>query len=189
MPERDSVEDYVLAGLATLAAEGDPHATERLFHALLPRMRNLARYLVRGDQDVDDLTQEALVAVFRGLNTYRGDGPFRAWADRVAARRIFRSIEERRAHTRWLASDDPDTVQHGVEASASYLWRRALAGSLDQLSWEQRQAVVLHFVVGMTVPEVATEVGVPIETLRSRLRLGMSKLKALFAEELESRAG
>lgn len=186
---RESVEEYVLAGLAVLAADGDVNATEKLFQALLPRVRNLARYLVKGDQDVDDLAQEALVAVYRGLSSYRGEGPFRAWADRVAARCVFRALEERRAHRNQLSEVDPDTVLSDEGASRGYLWRRTLVACLDRLSWEQRQAIVLHFVVGMTVPEVADEVGVALETTRSRLRLGMGKLKALFADDLESRAG
>jgi RNA polymerase sigma-70 factor (ECF subfamily) len=178
----------VLAGLAALAADGDVHATEKLFGALLPRVRNLARYLVRHDQDVDDLAQDALVALYRGLSSYRGEGSFRAWADRVTARRIFRSLKERRSRTTTMSlesSPEPRVEPH-VELPA-YAWRRTLVTCLDRLPLEQRQAVVMHFVVGMTVPEVAGEVGTPVETARSRIRLGMTKLKGLFAEDVESR--
>lgn len=186
---RPIIEDHVLAGLAALAADGDARATEKLFDALLPRVRNLARYLVRNDQEVDDLAQDALVALYRGLASYRGEGSFRAWADRVTARRIFRSLKERRSRaTISLESSPEPRVEPHFEMPA-YAWRRTLVTCLDRLSLEQRQAVVMHFVVGMTVPEVASEVGTPVETARSRIRLGMAKLKTLFAEDVESRTG
>lgn len=186
--------DHVLAGLAALAADGDVHAAERLFHALLPRVRNLARYSLRRDEDVDDVAQDALVALFRGLSSYRGEGPFRAWADRVVARSVFRAIEQRRLQLE-MYETAPDITPLSIspdEAPSdgqSYLWRRALASSLNRLPWEQRQAIVLHFVVGMTAREVADEMDVPMETVRSRLRLGMGKLKSLFRGRMARRAG
>jgi RNA polymerase sigma-70 factor (ECF subfamily) len=47
---------------------------------LLPRVRNLIRYLIRGDQDVDDIAQGALLAVLRGLPSFRGQGSLESWA-------------------------------------------------------------------------------------------------------------
>src|SRR5262245_38204484 len=47
--------------LAEAAARGDRKAAEALLRALLPRVRNLVRYFVRGDAEVDDISQEALV--------------------------------------------------------------------------------------------------------------------------------
>lgn len=58
-----------------------------------------------------------------------------------------------------------------------YVARRRAVRMLDTLSDEQRRAVVLHHVVGLSVPEVAEELSIPFETARSRLRLGMGKLR------------
>jgi RNA polymerase sigma-70 factor (ECF subfamily) len=49
---------------------------------------------------------------------------------------------------------------------------------LDELPDDQRQAVVMHHVLGLSMPELATELGIPFETARSRLRLGIQKLRA-----------
>ena len=68
---------------------GQSGATEALLVELLPRVRNLVRYLVRGDSDVEDISQEALIALLHGLPTYRGEGQLRSWADRVVARTTF----------------------------------------------------------------------------------------------------
>ena len=57
-----------------------------LLTEILPRVRNLVRYLVRGDEDVDDIAQDALVAVMEDLRGYRGEGRFESWVDRIVAR-------------------------------------------------------------------------------------------------------
>ena len=155
------------------AAAGDRAAAETLCRELLPRVRNLVRYLLRGDARVDDVAQEALIAVLRGLGSFRGEGRFESWVDRVVARTAFAIIKRIRAETQPGELEAVDT-----EARAdSYAERREVAAALDQLSPEQREALVLHFAVGMTVPEIAEELGAPFETVRSRLRLGKAALR------------
>ncbi|MEM9490180.1 MAG: sigma factor, partial [Myxococcota bacterium] len=75
-----------IAAHVAAAAAGDRQAMQAVLTELLPRARNLIRYLVRGDQEVDDIAQEALIALVRGIATYRGEGKLTSWADRVVAR-------------------------------------------------------------------------------------------------------
>ncbi len=158
------------------AAAGDRDAAQSLCRELLPRVRNLVRYLVRGDGRVDDIAQEALIAVLRGLGTYRGDGRFEAWVDRVVARSTFATLRRIRAETQPGTEDVAERERDPVE-SAPYEERRALATALDRLPPDQRQALILHFSVGMTVPEIAQAVAAPFETVRSRLRLAKATLR------------
>ncbi|HVZ31671.1 MAG TPA: RNA polymerase sigma factor, partial [Polyangiaceae bacterium] len=88
MKDREA-DDEQWSQLALEAARGHSPSLRQLVLYLLPRVRNLVRYLVRGDRDVDDLSQEALLAILQGLPSYRGDGAFRSWADRVVVRRVF----------------------------------------------------------------------------------------------------
>ena len=181
MKDREA-EDEQWSALALEAARGHSPSVRRLVSYLLPRVRNLVRYLVRGDRDVDDLSQEALLAILQGLAGYRGEGAFRSWADRVVVRRVFAS---RKATARRL--------EVGLEASEltvdaallpdRYHSRRQLAEELDALPDPQRDALVLHYVLGMTVPEMGAELGVPEETVRSRLRLGRQRLRARLTRE------
>jgi RNA polymerase sigma-70 factor (ECF subfamily) len=158
---------------------GDRPAMTRLVAALLPRARNLVRYLVRDDRDVDDIVQEALMAVLRGLGSYRREGPFEAWADRVVTRATFAWVRRRRTDAAQQASLLERQLPLPPEAEPTteeYSTRRATVRLLDRLPLEQRQALVLHHVVGMSVPEVAAQLGVPLETARSRLRLGRQRM-------------
>jgi RNA polymerase sigma-70 factor, ECF subfamily len=155
----------------------------RFVAGLLPRARNLVRYLVRDDRDVDDIVQEGLLAVVRGLDSFRGEAPVHAWSDRVVARATFAWLRRRRADAeraeqataRQREEPPPSPVEPGTEA---YLTRRATVQLLDTLPLEQRQVLVLHHVLGLTVPEVAAQLGVPLETARSRLRLGRERMLA-----------
>src|SRR4051812_22223023 len=66
-----------------------PAAVETLLLELVPRVRGLVRYLVPGDADIEDISQEALIALMHGLHTYRGEGLLDSWANRVVARTTF----------------------------------------------------------------------------------------------------
>lgn len=159
---------------------GERRAAESLLAELLPRARNLIRYLVRGDGEVDDLTQEALIAVLRGLPTFRGEGSLRAWADRVVVRSALATMKRvRRERALKVALKEDDGAARS-ERPDDYAARRQLVRALDQLPDEQRLALVLHHVLGMSVPEVAEDLGAPFETIRSRLRLGKASLAALM---------
>ena len=165
------------------AVAGDRKAIESLVTELLPRIRNLVRYLVRGDGDADDLAQEALVAIVRGLPTHRGEGAFTSWADRVAVRSTFAGLRKaRRARAQLDAAADLASVPHPDGPPDEYAARRATVRMLDQIPDEQRHVLVLHHVLGMSVPAIAEELNVPFETVRSRLRIGISKLRALHGE-------
>ena len=144
---------------------------------LLPRIRNLVRYLLRGDDEVDDITQQALIAVMKGLPSYRGDAPIEKWADRITARETFRYLKRYRLR---LAREAPIEEANPVAwPEDPYLLRRAVVAHLDQLPDPQRQAVALHHAAGFTVPEIAELLEVPKETVRSRLRIGVQRLRAI----------
>ncbi|HEY0190611.1 MAG TPA: RNA polymerase sigma factor [Kofleriaceae bacterium] len=160
------------------AAAGDRAAAEALCRSLLPRVRNLVRYLLRGDARVDDIAQDALIAVLHGLGSYRGEGRFEAWVDRVVARTTFTNIRRLRAETQPGAEPvSGDGAAGYASFGEGYALRRELAEALDRLPGEQREALVLHFALELTVPEIAEAAATPIETVRSRLRLGKAALR------------
>jgi RNA polymerase sigma-70 factor (ECF subfamily) len=166
------------------AVAGDRKALEALAVELLPRVRNLVRYLVRGDSEADDIAQEALVEIIRGLPSHRGEGTLQAWADRVAARATFACLRRaRRARAQVDGGADLTAVPSPGEQPDEYAARRRAVALLDQLPEDQRHALVLHHVAGLSAPEIAQELGIPFETVRSRLRIGMSKLRALHEGE------
>ena len=171
--------------LLTAAAAGDRKAREELSRGLLPRVRNLVRYLVRGDSDVDDIAQEAMVAVLRGLHTFRGEGSLKSWVDRIVARATFAYLKRLRGREARQVEYRADLVpvQTTPHATDQLIARRTAARMLDGLPEEQRSALVLHHVMGMGVREVADALDVPFETVRSRLRLAKARLRKDLADQ------
>ena len=164
---------------------GDREAAGSLLTELLPRVRNLVRYLRHGDQDVDDIAQEALIAIVRGLPGWRGEGSFKSWADRVVARTTFAHLKKARA-LQGPTEGEPEALAEVASEEGTpehYVFRRDMARLLDELPEEQRHTLVLHHVMGMSVPEMTEELGIPFETVRSRLRLGRHRLRELYERE------
>lgn len=171
-----------------LAAGGDRAAAHALLTELLPRVRNLVRYLVRGDHLVDDITQQVLVELLRGFAGFRHEGSLQAWVHRITVRVTLRQATRQRRERAQEAEMGVElyAVRNAEMVPDEYLRRRDVVALLDSLPNEQRQVLVLHHVAGLSVPEVAEELSVPFETARSRLRLAMAKLRERFGTEDES---
>lgn len=162
--------------LAQRAAGGSEDALAAVATRLVPRVKNLVRYLTRGDRDVEDLTQIALVEVLRSLGGFAGRCPLEPWADRVVVRQTRKQLA-RRSNRERREAPSLHAVRVAEAPVYGYLARRDLARALDTLSEVQREALVLHHSLGMSVKEVADETGVSFDTAKSRLRLGMAKLR------------
>jgi RNA polymerase sigma-70 factor (ECF subfamily) len=176
--------------LLEAAASGDRRAAEKLLRAMLPRVRNLVRFFVRGDAEVDDIAQEALLTILRGAGSYRGEGSVNAWADRIVVRTVFAHLRRTRVAQARHVEYTPDVmpVSEG-ETGQSFIARRKAVRALDALPDEQREVLVMHHVLGLSVREIADELAIPFETVRSRLRLGMARLRAELLSEDALRAG
>lgn len=173
--------DPALQAQIVAAIGGDASAAHALVLRVLPRVRNLIRYLVRGD-DVDDISQDALVTILERLSSFRSEGRFEAWVDGVTMRVTLRRLSKLRADVRRFQHAALDTLESnpGQRPSARYVARRRAVEALDQLPDAQRHALVMHHVLGMTVTEIARELDTPAETIRSRLRVGMGQVRALL---------
>ncbi len=131
--------------------------------------------------DLEDLTHEVFVAVHRALADYDPARPLRPWLFGFAFR--VASDHRRRAHHRREAPDErageaPDARPLADEQLASEEARLLLLAGLDALPIERRAVVVMHDLDGCSAPEIAGAVGIPLNTVYSRLRLGREQLGA-----------
>jgi RNA polymerase sigma-70 factor (ECF subfamily) len=165
---------------------GSRGAADRIVKDRLPRIRSLIHHVVGQHDELDDMVQVAMITVLRGFPTFRGEGDLGAWIDRVAVRSAFAYAKQRRIRTRRVleAADDFIVLVGHQTLGERVLDRRRLASFLERLPPEQRQAVVLHHMMGLSVPEIVEEIGVPFETVRTRLRAGLIKLRAVLDESV-----
>lgn len=165
------------AELVASAVRGDRAAAHALTLELMPRVRNLVRFLTRSS-DIDDVMQEVLVAVLRSLPNYRPIGTFKSWVDRIVIRVTYAEIRRRRRDVRDESIVLEEIGNPGpADFATTHATRNRIAAALDALPVDQRFAVVMHHALGMSATEIAEEMNTPLETLRSRLRYGMLHLR------------
>lgn len=159
----------------------DSPTTPELLVRVLPRVRKRVRQLTQSE-DAADLCQEALLRILEALPSYRGEGRFEAWVDSVTTRVTLRALVRRRADRRRLESATivPAPAQPALASPHRALSGVRAVGALQRVAAKQRTAIVMHYVLGMTVAEMSDELRVPIETIRSRLRIGMGQVRAEF---------
>jgi RNA polymerase sigma-70 factor (ECF subfamily) len=131
-----------------------------------------------------------LIELLRSLHTYRGESKFTTWTDRITIRTTLSHVKRRRAvlvRQRDASMDASTSQPRGDgENPEQYLARREAVRVLDELPDEQRTAVVLHYLVGLSVPELAEQLAIPFETVRSRLRIGLQKLRERLGVQREA---
>lgn len=145
--------------LVRRAAEQDLAAFAALVRAHEPRLRRYTRRLA-GD-DGDDIAQETLLAAWRALSQWRGEGNFAAWLRTIATRRYL--DRRRRSGPGHFAPLDP--IDTAPEASPDR--KIAVDRALLALPERERAAALLVFGEGHTHSEAAAILGVPLGTLKS----------------------
>jgi RNA polymerase sigma-70 factor (ECF subfamily) len=170
--------------LAAAANAGDRGALEVLLARHLDRVHAICRRVTGHPEDALDATQEALIAVTRGLHRYDGRSLFTTWLYRVATNAALDELRrrKRRPEPAELVEDRP----LGGAAAGSKPVESAVAARLDVdaalagLSPEFRAAVVLRDLCDLDYAEIAEVLDVPIGTVRSRIARG----RAAIADQL-----
>jgi RNA polymerase sigma-70 factor, ECF subfamily len=172
-----------LGDLAARARTGERAAIHALLVAIGPSVLRVARQVLGpGHPEVQDVAQEAAWGVLRGLDGFRGDCTVQHFACRVAVlasmnvRRRERSQRLKAEHLNelWQAEgvEAPSPERLALDQRAA----NALRELLDTLPASQGDVLCLHHMVGLTALEIAMLDGTPVETVRSRLRLGRKAL-------------
>ncbi len=167
-------------------ANGDEAALAALYDATSPRVYGLVRRIV-GDRD---LAQEVTLDVY--LQAWREAGKFAAdrgrpetWLLTIARSRAIdrlRSMGQRRRREVALADsfDPAGPAEEPAAAGQREEVRRQVRSAIARLPDEQRRAIELAYFQGLTHCEIAERVGEPLGTVKTRIRLGMLKLRNIL---------
>jgi RNA polymerase sigma factor (sigma-70 family) len=143
----------------------------------------VAYRLTGNDADAQDLVQEVLVRVRRGLETYR-PGSLEGWLSRITTNAFLDEVRRRRRRPTVALPDDPERVLAGTEDPDAALAATTLPDDVQDairaLPDDFRAAVVMCDVVGLTYEEIAAELGIPIGTVRSRIHRGRAVLRGVL---------
>jgi RNA polymerase sigma factor (sigma-70 family) len=142
---------------------------------------NLAYRLTGNDDDAQDLVQEVLLRVRRGLETYR-PGSLEGWLSRITTNTFLDETRRRRRRPVELLPEEPDRVVPPSVGADQALEAQALPddvqAALRDLPPDYRAAVVLCDVVGLSYQEIGESLDVPVGTVRSRIHRGRALLRA-----------
>ena len=143
----------------------------------------VAYRLTGNHDDAQDLVQEVLLRVQRGLATYR-PGSLEGWLSRITTNAFLDEVRRRRRRPVEALPADPERTLPAERAADEALDAAVLPdevqGALARLPDEYRAAVVLCDVVGESYQDISEALGVPVGTVRSRIHRG----RALLREEL-----
>ena len=154
---------------------------EQVFLPHLDAAYNLARWLLRNDQDAEDAVQEAYMRAYKAFARFRG-GDGKAWFMTILRNVCYTMIDKLRKHETPEPFDE-EIHQAGGESERQEAFRQkanaeSLHDALEKLPDEFREIIVLHDLEGLAYKEIAAVVGIPIGTVMSRLARARGRLRA-----------
>ena len=179
-------------GLIELASRGDRQAFDALIRPRLDRLYRTAYAITRSDADARDATQDACVNAWRELPRLREHDRFDAWLSRIlvnAARSQVRRVSRTRVREISVdqdgADERPAPVSYPAQPAEAETFgdRDAIQRAFTRLDGATRALLVVHYVDGAPLAEVARITGSPVGTVKWRLSRARKALeRALEAE-------
>ena len=163
--------------LVERARGGDREAFDALARSVGDQCMAIAFRILRDADLADDAVQAALISGWQQLRSLRDPDAFEAWLHRILTHECY---AEARRRTRLRAQIRVLPMGAGVESTEilSVHDRDQLERAFRRLTLEQRAVLVFHHYVGLPLPDVATRLGIPLWTAKSRLHHATAALRA-----------
>ena len=183
---------------------GDLRAYDLLVIKYQRRIERLIGRMVRDTDLAPDIAQETFLRAYRALHQFRGDAQFYTWLYRIAVNTAKKALMDLKRNplvyegTLRSADDENETYRIGhelitEETPETVLAAREIAAqvnaAMDALPEDLRQAVTLREIEGLSYEEIATVMGCPIGTVRSRIFRAREAISTRVRPLLENRTG
>ena len=180
-----AVEDADLIRQARLpSGRGRVEAFNLLVSRWEKRVYNYLLRITGNREDALDLTQDVFLKAYQNLCKLDDPARFAPWLYRIAHNEAYSMFRKRRPETD-AAELEPKSTDDGITVGGSSVFplelSLAVAGALEQLSPEQREAVILKIYQGFKFEEMAEILSCPVSTVKSRLYSAIELLKAHLA--------
>jgi RNA polymerase sigma-70 factor (ECF subfamily) len=176
--------------LAVLVADEDAGALQELYDRYSQPVFSMAYSMLRDHSVAEDVTQDVFFSLWTRAGRFDPErGVFRHWFLHLAHNRVIDELRKRRRIAQHSADKAPEDFEMGLvssgdtanEAITSVMFGTA-AEALKLLPEEQQIAVILAYLEGATQQEIAHRTGVPLGTVKTRLRLGLIKLRQMLVQ-------
>jgi RNA polymerase sigma-70 factor (ECF subfamily) len=182
---------------------GDQRAYGLLVLKYQRRIQRLIGRMVRDVDLVEDICQETFIRAYRALHQFRGEAQFYTWLYRIAVNTAKKFLLELKhdptVSESFLANDDDDETSWkknepiADDGPESILAAKEIAAvvnaAMDDLPADLRQAVTLREIEGLSYEEIATAMGCPVGTVRSRIFRARDAISARVRPLLDKQTG
>ncbi|MEE8600526.1 RNA polymerase sigma factor [Euzebya tangerina] len=166
---------------STAFASGDPDAVRAVVRQYSRPIQTVARSIVGGDNElVADVVQQTFVKAWKNASSFDPGRDLAPWLYAIARRTAIDALRSERRPTQ--GGHDPETDLAVDPPSFERTWNTfQLRQALDRLPDDEREAVRLTHLEGLTQPEAAERLGVPVGTVKSRSHRAMTRLRTALA--------
>ncbi|HET8522346.1 MAG TPA: sigma-70 family RNA polymerase sigma factor [Thermomicrobiales bacterium] len=185
--------DLADADLIGLASEGDARALEVLYDRYSRVVFSFALRIVGDQQLAEEVLQEVFFRAWQQGSAFKAArGSFITWLLSITHNMAIDEVRKRRRRPQKADSAEPETMLASIPDSGpdveDEVWlssvRDTIEGALEQLPPAQREAIELAYFQGLTQREIAETLGEPLGTIKTRMRLGLQKLRERLGGEL-----
>jgi RNA polymerase sigma-70 factor (ECF subfamily) len=175
------------AQLVAAVAQGDRCAFETIYDHYAPAVFGLALRMLRDRKVAEEIVQEVFWRIWQRADRFDCTRSFAPWLFGIAHKACIDELRRQRTRPQSVYENDdhallsaiPDDTDVGAMALHAEQ-RRDVVHALQQLPIEQRQALVLAYFGGLTQQQIAERVDAPLGTVKTRIRLGLQKIRTLL---------
>jgi RNA polymerase sigma-70 factor (ECF subfamily) len=162
----------------------DERAVGELYDRHSRQLYNLILRILRDRGQAEDVLQEVFVALWTRVHTYEPSlGSPAAWLVRIARNRAIDRLRAAGTRTRTAAALEPSSIEWTTpeDRASAGEQERAIASALEALPVEQRSLIEDAYFLGLTHTELASRHGLPLGTVKTRIRSGLQMLRQSLA--------
>jgi RNA polymerase sigma-70 factor (ECF subfamily) len=178
--ERISAAPPDLSALFDRVQRGDHDAFADLYDAIAPAVYGTVKRVLRDPAMSEEVTQEVFVELWTSAVRFDATrGGVSTWAITIARRRAIdrvRSEQSQRNRIEQLGHRRPDVEASTDDAVVASLDAERVARALSELPPDQRQIIQLAFIEGFSHSDIADQLGLPLGTVKGRVRGGLQRL-------------
>ena len=189
------------ADLVEALRRGDPDAADQLVERHGDRVYRLAARITAMSQDAEEVAQDGLLTVARKIHMFKGGSAFGSWIDRITVAAAYQKLRTRRRQAEEIALDDvlPALDWNGRHFEPMDDWsgrvdergvqaklRQVMTKAIDALPPDDRTALVLHDVEGVSNSGIAEILGVDASSVKSRVHRARLFARKRLSEYFES---
>lgn len=174
------------------ASGGDPAAFNRLMEQHERRMYAVALRMCANREDAQDCLQEAMLRVYRAIDSFKGQSTFSTWVYRITMNTCLDELRRKKNRQNtsldslldmgWSPADESNAPEkRAIQSETRECLQRAIRG----LPEDMRAAIVLRDIEGFSYDEIARMLDINVGTIKSRISRGREKLREKLKENAE----